>query len=266
MNEGRIIVNIKKEVVAVNSTWKVFVDGKFIGNADFERNLELSAPTGRHVIQLKVGLLKTKELEINVNDNEIIVECAYDGTLKNFYIASERGLHVSQSPETENIVESEPVMSSNDTANQVNRTNQQSSGKTVNYIRTGIIILMAICSVGYFVKSGFSGQSGNIENSYTAEIQCGENLDTIFGYNPRSDQVDIKAVEGKDGDVLVRVKILDEELQKELEEMGPNDQSWLDTDEGKKEESYFGYAPTTGSYAHVCYGNTKSIVKERIGW
>ena len=117
-----------------------------------------------------------------------------------------------------------------------------------------------------FVQSGFSGQSGNIENSYTAEIQCGENLNTIFGYNPRSDQVDIKAVEGKDGDVLVRVKILDEELQKELEEMGPNDQSWLDTDDGKIEEFYFGYAPTTGSYAHICYGNTKSIVKERIGW
>jgi len=91
MNQGRIIVNITKQLVgpAFNSTWNVFVDGGFVGTADFKNNLILPISDGAHVVQLKVGLQETKVLEVLVADNDVIVECAYDGTVNNFFVVGQ---------------------------------------------------------------------------------------------------------------------------------------------------------------------------------
>ena len=40
MNEGRIIFKVTKAGVAVNSKWKVLLDGKCVGNIDFQNGLQ----------------------------------------------------------------------------------------------------------------------------------------------------------------------------------------------------------------------------------
>jgi len=88
MDKGRIIINITKNIVesTFNSKWNVMLDGRFVGNVDFETSLILSVPNGFHVVQLEVGIQETDNLEVEVHGNDVIVECAYDGTLDNFYV------------------------------------------------------------------------------------------------------------------------------------------------------------------------------------
>ncbi len=86
MEGTNVIFEVTKVGFAVNNKWNVFVDNKVIGKIDFKKNLTQKLSKGRHTVQYKVGVQKTKVLEIDVGDSEIIVECVWDGTVRNFHV------------------------------------------------------------------------------------------------------------------------------------------------------------------------------------
>jgi len=86
MEEKNVIFEVTKVGIAVNSKWSVFVDNEYVGKIDFKNNLTKKLSKGIHKVQYKVGLQKTKVLDINVADTDIIVECVWDGTVRNFHV------------------------------------------------------------------------------------------------------------------------------------------------------------------------------------
>lgn len=86
MEETNVIFEVTKVGFAVNTKWNVFVDGKAVGKIDFKQNLTKKLSKGKHTVQYKVGVQKTQILEINVADSDIIVECVWDGTVRNFHV------------------------------------------------------------------------------------------------------------------------------------------------------------------------------------
>ena len=86
MEEKNVIFEVTKVGIAVNTKWSVFVDNQYGGKIDFKNNLTKKLPKGSHTVQYKVGLQKTKILDINVADEDIIVECVWDGTVRNFHV------------------------------------------------------------------------------------------------------------------------------------------------------------------------------------
>lgn len=86
MEGTNVIFEVTKVGFAVNTKWNVFVDGKVIGKIDFKQNLTQKLSKGVHTVQFKVGVQKTQVLEINVGNSDIIVECVWDGTVKNFHV------------------------------------------------------------------------------------------------------------------------------------------------------------------------------------
>lgn len=88
MNEGRIIFKVTKAGVAVNSKWKVLLDGKCVGNIDFQNGLQIKTTKGQHTVRYKVGLQSTQVLWVDVSDDDVVVECEWDGTVRNFRVIS----------------------------------------------------------------------------------------------------------------------------------------------------------------------------------
>lgn len=86
MDEKNVIFEVTKVGIAVNTKWSVFVDNQYVGKIDFKNNLTKKLSKGNHTVQYKVGLQKTKILDINVADEDIIVECVWDGTVRNFHV------------------------------------------------------------------------------------------------------------------------------------------------------------------------------------
>ena len=86
MEEKNVVFEVTKVGFSVNTKWSVFVDNEYIGKIDFKNNLTKKLPKGRHSVQYKVGLQKTQILNINVADEDIIVECVWDGTVRNFHV------------------------------------------------------------------------------------------------------------------------------------------------------------------------------------
>ena len=88
MNEGRIIFKVTKAGVAVNSKWKVLLDGKCVGNIDFQNGLQIKTTKGKHTVRYKVGFQSTQVLWVDVGDDDVVVECEWDGTVRNFRVVS----------------------------------------------------------------------------------------------------------------------------------------------------------------------------------
>lgn len=86
MEERNVIFEVTKIGFAVNSKWSVFVDNEFVGKIDFKQNLTKKLSKGKHSVQYKVGVQKTKVLDFVVADEDIIVECVFDGTVSNFHV------------------------------------------------------------------------------------------------------------------------------------------------------------------------------------
>ena len=77
----------------------------------------------------------------------------------------------------------------------------------------------------------------------------------VFIIAPKERQVDVKAVDGKDGMVIVRVKVKDDELLK---------YSLYGED---VKEIYYGYEPAANGHSHYqWFGETEDEVKEEMGW
>ena len=89
MHHGIIVFKVTKVGMAVNSQWEVLVDGKYVGNIDFNNELCLPISRGKHSVQYKIGLQSTKELSVDVGEDEVLVECMFDGSAKNFFVHGE---------------------------------------------------------------------------------------------------------------------------------------------------------------------------------
>ncbi len=115
----------------------------------------------------------------------------------------------------------------------------------------GIVILI-VCISNFAQSCGI----GTIENAEIAERECGRKLtNNVFIVTPQENQVDIEAIDGKDGMVVVRVKIEDEDLLQ---------YSIYGED---VDEIYFGYVPTTNTSTYYSYwGKSEDDIKEQMGW
>lgn len=106
MEETNVIFEVTKVGFAVNTKWSVFVDNEYVGKIDFKNNLTKKLSKGAHTVQYKVGVQKTKILNINVADEEIVVECVWDGTVRNFHVVGGESNNIendiSESNETKN--------------------------------------------------------------------------------------------------------------------------------------------------------------------
>ena len=61
MEENNVIFQVKKLGITLNTQWSVLVDNKYVGKLDFENDLEINLPKGKHIVQYKVGL-QNKEI------------------------------------------------------------------------------------------------------------------------------------------------------------------------------------------------------------
>ncbi len=141
MEEANVIFEVTKVGFAVNTKWNVFVDGKVIGKIDFKKNLTQKLSKGKHAVQYKVGVQKTKVLEINVEDKDIIVECVWDGTVKNFHVVGGE---------------------SNNTTNNMSKTDETKS-------ENGDCIYCSKCGTKISKESSFCANCGNKINDNPKE-------------------------------------------------------------------------------------------------
>lgn len=137
MEEKNVVFQVKKTGIVMNTQWSVIVDNKCVGKIDFKRDLKINLPKGKHTVQYKVGFQKTKVLDINVEDEEIIVECIYDGTVNNFHIVGDNQDIKSEKVETNN----DNNMNNNENNNNVQNI---SKGKIISLISLVICIILGI--------------------------------------------------------------------------------------------------------------------------
>lgn len=138
-----------------------------------------------------------------------------------------------------------------DIGKKTNNTNKDSNSFGLGEIISGIVTIAIIVWVATSVFN-----IGGIKNGDEAEIECKSALtNNVFIIAPKERQVDVKAVDGKDGMVIVRVKVKDDELLK---------YSLYGED---VKEIYYGYEPAANGHSHYqWFGETEEDVKEEMGW
>lgn len=162
-------------------------------------------------------------------------------------VKAETKENVADAPKQKN-VDSKQQGSANKTTNSGETSNSDgSSGSCISTI-IGIIVI----AVFIFWVDPFSWFE--IENGLEAEEECRSELDqNAFIITPREDQIEVEAVDGKDGNVVVKITIKDEELF---------EYSLYEDDD----EIYYGYVPASG-YSHYSYwAADEDEVKEKMGW
>ncbi|MCI8362227.1 MAG: zinc ribbon domain-containing protein [Clostridia bacterium] len=199
MEETNVIFEVTKVGFAVNTKWSVFVDNEYIGKIDFKNNLAKKLSKGVHTVQYKVGVQKTKILNINVADEEIVVECIWDGTVRNFHVVGGESNNnendISENNETKNNnkdytfcsncgkeikkgsafcsycgnkIEQETINKENNTPSQNNTNNMVPKDRNAL-----IIIFVIICLIVgfiFFKNIGVIGDN-NSNNSKTTSIE-----------------------------------------------------------------------------------------------
>lgn len=138
-----------------------------------------------------------------------------------------------------------------DIGKKTNNTNKDSNSFALGEIISGIVTIAIIVWVATSVFN-----IGGIKNGDEAEIECKSALtNNVFIIAPKERQVDVKAVDGKDGMVIVKVIIKDDELLK---------YSLYGKD---VKEIYYGYEPAANGHSHYqWFGETEEDVKEEMGW
>lgn len=172
MDEGKIIFQVTKIGMAVNSKWKVFVDGKYVGDIDFKKDLQVTTSKGQHKVQYKVGAQSTKVLDVNVGDEDVMVECVFDGTVRNFHVIG--GTDVNLADVNMNGTNGENVSASIAVANaETKKSKNKLSGLDVFFIIFGVVIVLGI---GGVLIGGSEENEDNQENiQVSSESQKEEN-------------------------------------------------------------------------------------------
>lgn len=152
MEENNVVFQVKKTGIVMNTQWSVIVDNKCVGKIDFKNDLKINLPKGKHTVQYKVGFQKTKVLDINVENEDIIVECIYDGTVNNFHIVGDN-----------QDIKSEKVETNNDHNMNNNNVQNVSKGKMISLISLVIFIIIGIV----ISFSGNDSNNNRIDNKVT---------------------------------------------------------------------------------------------------
>lgn len=197
-------------------------------NAKLCKQLEEQKQKEAKAVILEKGKITTTE------DEPIIMEESSNDTLEN---ENEKKLmHTQQTG-----------------GNREKKQDEKENDSEISSFIGGIItIVIVIATLIYINPFGI----GEIENAELAEINCGSDLvNNVFIVTPKENQIDIKAIDGKDGMVVVRIEIEDEDLLKYCI-YGDN-----------VEEIYYGFVPTsTGSSHYYYWGKNEKEVKENMGW
>ena len=168
MEEKNVVFEVTKVGIAVNSKWSVFVDNEYIGKIDFKNSLTKKLPKGKHSVQYKVGLQKTQVLDINVSNEDIIVECVWDGTVRNFHVVGGNDNTIVSDIKT--------IETQNSTVNEQPKLNNKANTEKAKKPKTALIIILVII-IGAF---GGIGLSNIFDGTYNTNTQKGT-LDQYAG-------------------------------------------------------------------------------------
>lgn len=86
MDEGKIIFKLTKFGEQANSRWKVYLDGRYVGVVDFNNTLQVTTSKGKHKVKYKHGSQSTRELDVDITDEDTAVECVFGGFIRNFHV------------------------------------------------------------------------------------------------------------------------------------------------------------------------------------
>ena len=138
--------------------------------------------------------------------------------------------------------------------NDENIENEKIQKEKINNI-ISIAKLIAVIVICILVLRGGCSYIAVYEYGDMAEMQCAKDLtNNVFIVTPTKRQVDIKAIEGKEGMVIVKIEIKDEELLKY-------------SIYGDAKELYYGYEiSASGNTYYYVFAKTKAEAKEKIGW
>lgn len=185
---------------------------------------------------------EAKKVSENLKDNEQIqVE---EGDKKEEQVSNDIEKKQEQRKQNSNNVQK-------DIGKKTNNINKDSNSFGLGGIISGIVTIAIIVWVATSIFD-----IGGIKNGDEAEIECKSALtNNVFIIAPKERQVDVKAVDGKDGMVIVKVIIKDDELLK---------YSLYGKD---VQEIYYGYEPAANGHSHYqWFGETEEDVKEKMGW
>ena len=173
MEEKNVVFEVTKVGFSVNAKWNVFVDNEFIGKIDFKQNLTKKLSKGKHIVQYKVGVQKTKVLEFIVADEDIIIECIWDGTVKNFHVVG---------GEYNNTKSNIQIETSNATPAQT--SNNTNSNTEVIFKILGAVIPIIIIIVGFWHIYGGNGVDGEYWFSDgSGYVKINKDINRIYFYD-----------------------------------------------------------------------------------
>lgn len=183
MEEKNVVFEVTKVGFSVNSKWNVFVDNEFIGKIDFKQNLTKKLSKGKHIVQYKVGVQKTKVLEFIVADEDIIIECIWDGTVKNFHVVGgEYNNTTNNIPEINNTKSNIQIETSNATPTQT--SNNANSNTEVIFKILGAVIPIIIIIVGFWHIYGGNGVDGEYWFSDgSGYVKINKDINRIYFYD-----------------------------------------------------------------------------------
>lgn len=144
VNEGRIIFRVINGGVADDSKWKVLLDGKCVGNIDFQNGLQVKTTKGQHTVRYKVGIQSTQVIWVDVKDDDVVVECEWDGTVRNFRVVSGKQNNDTNNKEDISTNEVAPI--------------KINEGKKKNNTKWIIGIVIAVLVMAYIVGSEEGGE------------------------------------------------------------------------------------------------------------
>ena len=166
MEENNVIFQVKKLGITLNTQWGVLVDNKYVGKIDFENDLEINLPKGKHIVQYKVGLQKTKKLEICVAEETVIVECIFDGTVDNFHVVGENTDNISQVQDTHEL-KNNNVETVNNSTTEMPNNQTNINNKIISSIISCILFVTISMGVKYLFNLIFNDNSNSSTSSST---------------------------------------------------------------------------------------------------
>ena len=134
-------------------------------------------------MQYKVGVQKTKVLEIIVADEDIIIECIWDGTVKNFHVVGgEYNNTTNNIPEINNTKSNIQIETSNATPAQT--SNNTNSNTEVIFKILGAVIPIIIIIVGFWHIYGGNGVDGEYWFSDgSGYVKINKDINRIYFYD-----------------------------------------------------------------------------------
>ena len=87
--QSNITFRVIKQGIMANANFTVLVNGKSVGKINFKKELTLPFKKGMQRIQFKVGFMTTKELKVNVDGNDKIIEWIYGNNTEPYIVGEE---------------------------------------------------------------------------------------------------------------------------------------------------------------------------------